>query len=1017
METAKMSAVSVEVNLSGGKNRDNKCVKESFARLTVALAVVVFGFASLALGAEYSPTFRSFSGACRHTRGPLPPLYDNALGWGRQDIPWAVLEPTPNGWRQWELESFGNLVLAYNAKDANLLPILDYGTSWAGGFNFIDAGHISDWQNYVERVVDFLRKPPYNVKYFQIWNEPDYSVFWTSDMDTFMTNVHLPASEVIHNLGCKVVFGGYLGNPYQLADLLDRHNAWGSVDVIDMHYKGISDLQYMRDLATARGYENIPIWETEVGGTWHSTPDLHYLSNFYPRMFYWALTHNASAGPDMYKVFYYREESSDTPGADGYHQTLYSGNNLWHIGTSLQTLGNLFDSGMVLDYQNVENNRSLTPQQNMSVSSIESFKLYDRVVTAIHLGAYDVSNPSTDTITLTYSEFQCSSDVGSVKRVDVAGYETDLTGSYGVSGLIVTVPVANDPCSPVQNWGLDSSVYNFYVVVTQMGSLSVTINPQGAIDAGAQWRRAGTSTWRNSGDTESDIPAGQYTVEFKDITGWKKPSNQGVTISGGETTNASGTYVLLVIYRVDVNATGANNGSSWADAYTGLQSALSAVGGDEIWVVAGTYKPTTDANRTISFVMKENVAIYGGFAGAETSRNQRDWVANQTILSGDIGIENDNSDNSYHVVIGTNNSVLDGFTITGGNAEYGGGMYNESSSPTVVNCTFSGNSAGGGGGMCNWASSPTVTNCAFSGNSAIVGGGMCNESSSPTVVNCTFSGNSAEWGGGMFSESSSPTVTNCAFSGNSAIVGGGMYNKSSSPTVVNCAFSGNSAEYSGGTYTEESSLTLVNCTFSGNFTTTEGGGISNYGGGSLTVTNCILWGNTSPSGEFGGDGFPTVNYSDIQGGWEGGNIDADPLFIRNPGPGDYGDLRLQAGSPCIDAGDNDSVPADITDLDGDDDTAEPTPLDLDGRPRFVDGDCNGYVIVDMGAYEFAYLYLGDFAGGCNVDFVDFAVLASAWLTEEGQAGYDPNCDIALPIDGKINTKDLQVFIDNWLLGK
>jgi len=421
--------------------------------------------------AEY-PTFRAFSGVCRHTRDPLRPLYDNALGWGRQDIPWIELEPyAPNDpnyvWMQWNLDSYGDLVLAYNAKYAHLLPILDYGTDWAGGYRFIDDEHVVNWQNYVERVVDFLRKPPYNVKFFQIWNEPDYSVFWHGDMDTFMTNVHLPGADVIHNLGCKVVFGGWLGNPSGLVDLLDLHSAWDSVDVLDMHYKGIGDWQYLRDAAAARGYENIPIWETEVGGTWHSTPDLHYISNFYPRLFYWALTHNANMSADMYKVFYYREWEDGNPAGDGYHQCLYSGNDLWHLGASLQTLGDLFDGGIVSDYNAVGNNRGLTAQQSTSVSSIESFEMDDWVVTAIHLDDSDVGNPSTDTVILTYSEFQDANDVNSVERVDVSGYITDLSGSYDVNGLTVTVPVANDSGSPVQSWGLDGSVYNFYVVVTR----------------------------------------------------------------------------------------------------------------------------------------------------------------------------------------------------------------------------------------------------------------------------------------------------------------------------------------------------------------------------------------------------------------------------------------------------------------------------------------------------------------------------------------------------------------------
>ena len=146
-------------------------------------------------------------------------------------------------------------------------------------------------------------------------------------------------------------------------------------------------------------------------------------------------------------------------------------------------------------------------------------------------------------------------------------------------------------------------------------------------------------------------------------------------------------------------------------------------------------------------------------------------------------------------------SVLDGFTITGGTGTdlggftSGGGMYNNYSSPTVTDCKFSGNTGRFGGAMSNYYGSPTVTNCTFSGNTATYyGGGMYNYSGSPTVADCTVSGNTASaGGGGMYNYYGSPTVSRCTFTGNTGYDGGGIYTNSSSPTVTNCTFSGNIA--------------------------------------------------------------------------------------------------------------------------------------------------------------------------------------------------------------------------------
>jgi predicted outer membrane repeat protein len=260
-----------------------------------------------------------------------------------------------------------------------------------------------------------------------------------------------------------------------------------------------------------------------------------------------------------------------------------------------------------------------------------------------------------------------------------------------------------------------------------------------------------------------------------------------------------------------------------------IQAAIDAASsGDTIYVAAGTY------NENIT--LKDGVGVLG--AGANVT----------TIDGGDSG-----------TVVTANGvgsaTILDGFTITHGSAENGGGMYNNGSSPTVIGCTFSGNSA------------------------SDRGGGICNaHSSSPAVTGCTFFGNTASYGGGMWNAHySSPAVTGCTFSGNTAANrGGGMYNLyDSSPAVTNCIISNNRA----GSY---------------------GGGIYADGTSSPIIAYNDVWNNT-PN-----------NYYGCSAGTN--DISEDPLFV-DPGAGDY---HLRPGSPCVDAGNNAAVPAWLTtDFEGD----------------------------------------------------------------------------------------------------
>jgi hypothetical protein len=307
------------------------------------------------------------------------------------------------------------------------------------------------------------------------------------------------------------------------------------------------------------------------------------------------------------------------------------------------------------------------------------------------------------------------------------------------------------------------------------------------------------------------------------------------------------------------------------------------------------------------------------------------------------------------------------------------------------------------------SSNPTVTNCTFTDNSADndSGGGMFNETDcSPIVTSCTFSGNQAWNGGGMENTcgmanmSSNPTVTNCTFTNNSAFYyGGGMDNYQSSPSVTNCIFSGNSASYGGGMENYESNPTVTNCTFTGNTSSDYGGGMDNYQSSPM-VTNSIFWSNTPTNGPQIYDylSSSTVAYSDIQGELlpGPGNINANPCFV---GSGNY---RLLPGSPCIDAGNNNAVPAGVT-------------TDLDGFPRFIDdlltsNTGNGIPpIVDMGAYEFLR---SDINYDGTVNSVDFALFASQWL----QTGCGECGGADLPGDGQVNWADLRELAKWWLAG-
>ena len=488
----------------------------------------------------------------------------------------------------------------------------------------------------------------------------------------------------------------------------------------------------------------------------------------------------------------------------------------------------------------------------------------------------------------------------------------------------------------------------------------------------------------NKGDNTKNI----FTV---DLAGNPRIFNNTIDLGAFENQNnlAQPTDNILYVKKGSIG-----NGSSWSNALGELADALRYAKENKnlwtasnpllIWVAAGTYNPLYDPAdatfgrvpksypRQASFLLVDNVQLYGGFEGTETNLNARNWNTNKTILSGDIGTQGNRTDNVYQVIISiatqiepiTKNTVVDGFTITGGfgaentsriingynvDAINGAGMYNTYSSPKLANLIISGNYVPyNGGGMFNYYSFPTLTNVMFTDNSASRGGGMANWSSSPKLTNVTFSLNNAQmFGGGMYNIYSSPTITSATFSGNHSIYyGGGMYNDElSSTTLANVIISGNTAsESGGGIYNNNASSSLNNVTISGNYAYTSGGGMMNAYHSTSKIYNSIIWGNTS--GIINND--PSLDVVDIQyslvqdltdtsnGNISSTGITASDIFVSPIAPTKSiaGDYRLKDGAPVINKGDNSKYDVSVSGT-----------IDLAGNTRIVGS------VIDLGAYE------------------------------------------------------------------
>jgi hypothetical protein len=386
------------------------------------------------------------------------------------------------------------------------------------------------------------------------------------------------------------------------------------------------------------------------------------------------------------------------------------------------------------------------------------------------------------------------------------------------------------------------------------------------------------------------------------------------------TTGLASGGARITWYVDDDNCPGPGSGTL-GDPFCSIQDAiLAAAKGDQVLVAPGTYVETID-NLGLEIAVRSShgpdvTILDGGGAGPVVQ---------------------------FYATTGPH-TVFEGFTVTGGSAFTGAGMWNSGAEITVADCVFTNNHTltdGAGGAMFNTsASTVTVVGCDFVGNSANVGAGIYSEVvSNLDVSGCTFRENvsfvgsginahdlgqiavsesrfvdngipSSGGGGGIAAFDCDLTVTGCVFTGNesgggagmavgfgtmaladsafvgniSSFIGGAVDEANNETRVVNCLFSSNEASLGGGFFTSTPDITFVNCTFVDNTTS----GLCEDTPGNPVLHNCIFRGNAPEQITIDPPGATpeaTAFYSDVQGGFAGpgsNNIDADPQFVGGP---------------------------------------------------------------------------------------------------------------------------------------